>query len=116
MFRRWNEDGTMRHEKFSQANGLEVKAYNDGFQFAFNKDALPEVLNAEFYEGRATRKFPELPIREERPKRLQGTTVRLTVALVLSAAYAIVAAVLAATMANELHEVKKYVSLDADQT
>ena len=95
-----SEDGTMRHENSSQANGLEVNAYDDGLHFAYNKDALPEVLSAEFYEARATRKFSELPAREARPKRLQGTTLRLSVALVLSVAFAIVAAALAATMAN----------------
>ena len=111
-----SEDGMMRHENSSQANGLEVNTYDDGLHFAFNKDALPEVLNAEFYEGRSTRNFSELSAREEHPKRVQGTTLRLSVALVLSVAFAIVAAALAATMANELHEVKRYVSLNLDQT
>ena len=110
------EDGMMRHENSSQAHGLEVNAYDDGLHFAYNKDALPEVLNAEFYEGRLTRKFSELPAREERPRRLQGTTLRLSVALVFHVAFAIVAAALAATMANELFEVKSYISLNLDQT
>lgn len=29
----------MRHENFSQANGLEVNAYNDGFQFGILQGA-----------------------------------------------------------------------------
>jgi hypothetical protein len=100
----------MKHKYLSQPHGLEVNAYNDGLHFAYNKDNLPEVLNGEFFEKRNGQSFRELPRRNEPPKRLlQGTTFRLSMALVLSLALAIVAAALAATMAIKLHEVERCV-------
>lgn len=100
----------MRHKYLSQPHGLEVNAYNDGLHFACNKDNLPEVLNGEFFEKRNGRRFLELPRRDEPPKRLlQGTTFRLSIALVLSLALAIVAAALAATMAIKLRQVERCV-------
>ena len=100
----------MRHNNASRAGGLEVNAYDEGLHFAYNKDALPEVLNPQLYEKRAAQqKFSELPARDEPPRSVRGTTLRLSIALVLAIVFAIVAAALAATMANKLHQVKRFV-------
>ncbi len=97
----------MRGRKASQAGGLEVNAYDAGLQYAYDKDDLPEALYPTSDGKRAAQKISELPAHDVIIKKQQGTTFRLSIALVVSVVFAIVAAALAATMAMQLHTVKR---------
>ena len=99
----------MKGSNQSQTGGLEVNAYQDGLQFAYDKDSLPEALYPGDDAKSAAQKSAGLPAFNGNLQKSRGTTFRLSIALVLSVIVAIVAAALTATMALQLSAVKRFV-------
>ena len=97
----------MRGRKASPVVGLEVNAYDAGLQLAYDKDNLPEVLYPTSDRKCATQKVSKLPGHDVIVKKQEGTLFRLSIALVSSVIFSIVAAALAATMAMRLHTVQR---------
>ena len=100
----------MRGRRRSKAGDLEVDAYDPGLQFAYDKDDLPEALYPTPVGKGARQKVSELPGHDAIIKKQEGTLFRLSIALVLSVIFAIVAAALATTMAMRLRTVKRFLN------
>ena len=100
----------MKGRKISKAGDLEVDAYDPGLQFAYDKDDLLEALYPTPIKNGAKQKVSELPGRDVIIKKQEGTLFRLSIALILSVVFAIVAAALATTMAMRLHTIKRFLN------
>ncbi|MCJ1279864.1 hypothetical protein MMC21_007688 [Puttea exsequens] len=99
--------------------GLEVDAGPAGLQYAYDGDSIPIVYgsnpaNPVPLEKRAAQKVAELPADEAQRRsrlRIQGRTIRLSVALAVSVAFAIVAAALAISMAYKLERANTQITI-----